>query len=64
MKTRKATPAELKAYSEFTSPRMREIYFLMNARNYVEANAVRREVDQYCFDNKIALRPAGMRIVC
>ena len=63
MKTRKPTPAEFAAYTEFVSPRYKTMYMLMAEKKYDEAKVLRTEIDQYCFANKVALRPTGMRII-
>ena len=63
MKTRKPTPAEFTAYNEFVSPLYKTLYELMGDQKFDEAKVIRAEIDQYCFKNKIALRPTGMRII-
>ena len=72
-RTRKATEQELIAYRAFVSPRQREmnsLYYNEDGQYQPLGNelAVRRaglqeEIDAYCFENRIALRPSGVRIL-
>ena len=72
-RTRKATEQELIAYRAFVSPRqseMNSLYYNEDGQYQPLSNelAVRRaelqkEIDVYCFENRIALRPSGVRIL-
>lgn len=62
-KTRKATEAEFQAYADYVAPRQREKGALCLKGWYADALVLQKEIDQYCFDNKIVLKRSGVHII-
>lgn len=72
-RTRKATGQELIAYRAFVSPRQREMnalyynedgqYQPLNNELAVRRAELQKEIDAYRFENRIVLRPCGVRIL-